>query len=219
MTDTDLISASLIDQLLGAPETDRTDVAAAVSGAVELGLRGIWLPAAAAPGDAGPVMVTALAGFPSGNHHSLIKATEARLAVDSGAGRVAVVADLGAAIHERFDELFVDVLTVREAVGADVELTVIVEAGAILAAAGEPALAEACRRIGQAGAGGIGTATGRHPAGTGGPGAVRLIRRAVPALGVAAGPVNDADEAAALLAAGADRLISESPRRLLTGAE
>lgn len=215
MTDNDLIAAASIDQLIASPEADRAEVAEAAREAAELGLRGIIVPAALLPGDTGEVAVTALAGYPSGKHHSLIKATEARLAVDAGGRRVAVVADLGAAVARRHDEVFVDVLTVREAVGEEVELTVIVEAAALLARTDEETLAEVCRRVAQAGAAVICTATGHHPAGPATPSVIRLIRRAVPSLTLQAGAVEDAAAAAAALAAGADRLSSTVPGRLL----
>ena len=94
-----------------------------------------------------------VAGCPSGKHHSLVKAAEARMAVDEGANEVDMVIDIGAAIDGRFDEVFAEVVTVAQAIGTDTLLKVIVESAVLLRDAGPDALQGVGERAAAAGAG------------------------------------------------------------------
>lgn len=69
--------------------------------------------------------VAAVAGFPTGRHHSLVKATEARLAVHNGADEIWVAVD--AALSDP-SVLLADLVTVREACPDPVVLGAIVPA-------------------------------------------------------------------------------------------
>ncbi|MDD7581817.1 hypothetical protein ACEE23_09205 [Corynebacterium sp. 32222D000AT] len=69
--------------------------------------------------------VAAVAGFPTGRHHSLIKATEARLAVQNGAAEIWVAVD--ATLNDP-NALLTDLVTVREACPDPVVLGVILPA-------------------------------------------------------------------------------------------
>ncbi|WKD59928.1 hypothetical protein [Corynebacterium caspium] len=69
-----------------------------------------WLPAQESLYDG--VRVIAAVGFPTGRHHSLIKATEARLAVQYGAAEILLALD---DTHGE-NELIADIMTVCEAV-------------------------------------------------------------------------------------------------------
>ncbi|SDM07489.1 deoxyribose-phosphate aldolase [Corynebacterium mycetoides] len=71
--------------------------------------------------NSGSVPVIAVVGWPGGRHHSVIKAAEARLAVDMGADEVWLVVDPGA---EGDNEVLADVVAVRQAVDAPVRLGV-----------------------------------------------------------------------------------------------
>lgn len=222
MPNTDLSRAdvaAVIDHTLLKPEATRADVEAAVAEAADLGVFAVCVSPSMLPIDTGAQRTCVVAGFPSGKHHSLVKAAEARLAVDSGAQEVDVVIDVGSAVAGAFDEVFADILTVREAVGNDVTLKVIVESAALLEYAGEQTLTTVCQRVAAAGASMVKTSTGFHPAGGASVRAVEIMRAAVPvAVGVkASGGIRTADDAAAMLAAGANRLGLSASRAVLDG--
>ena len=209
----------MIDHTLLAPEATRADAEACVAEAVDLGVYAVCLSPSMLPIDTGSAVPCVVAGFPSGKHHSLVKAAEARLAVDSGAREIDMVIDVGAAVAGLYDEVFADVLTVREAIGADVVLKVIIESAALLAAVGPDAVTETSRRAAQGGASLVKTSTGFHPAGGASVEAVRLMRAAVPAsVGVkASGGIRTSEAAAELIEAGATRLGLSRSRDVLAG--
>ena len=86
---------------------------------------------ATAPTDAGPVCcfpsqvageeVAALVGYPTGKHHPLIKATEARLAVSHGASLIIAIPDPALDDNAHMMEL----ITLREAVPHPTSLAVL----------------------------------------------------------------------------------------------
>ncbi|NKY62399.1 deoxyribose-phosphate aldolase [Gordonia rubripertincta] len=222
VTNTDLRRsdvAAIIDHTLLKPEATRADAEATVAEAARLGVFAVCLSPSMLPIDTGEQRTCVVAGFPSGKHHSLVKAAEARLAVDSGAQEIDMVIDVGAAVDGRFDEVFADVLTVREAVGDSTLLKVIIESAALLQLAGPDTVTEVCRRAEQAGAGMVKTSTGFHPAGGASVEAVRLMRAAVgDRVGVkASGGIRTAEFAAELIAAGATRLGLSSSAAVLDG--
>ncbi|MFW0794099.1 deoxyribose-phosphate aldolase [Gordonia sp. CPCC 205515] len=222
MSTTDLTRrdvAALIDHTLLKPEATRAAAEAAVAEAAELGVYAVCLSPSMLPIDTGAQKTCVVAGFPSGKHHSLVKAAEARLAVDSGADEVDMVIDIGAAVDQRFDEVFADVLVVREAVGEGIVLKVIVESAALLELAGPDTLTEVCRRAAAAGASMVKTSTGFHPSGGASVDAVSIMRAAVDArVGVkASGGIRTAEFAADLIAAGATRLGLSNSRAVLDG--
>ncbi|MDY6810678.1 MAG: deoxyribose-phosphate aldolase [Actinomycetota bacterium] len=210
--------AALIDHTLLKPEATRADAEATAAEAADLGVYAVCLSPSMLPIDTGEQKTCVVAGFPSGKHHSLVKAAEARLAVDTGAEEIDMVIDVGAAVDGRFDEVFADVLTVREAIG-DVVLKVIIESAALLEFAGPDTVTEVCRRAAQAGATMVKTSTGFHPSGGASVEAVRLMRAAVgDAVGVkASGGIRTAEFAAELIAAGATRLGLSGSRAVLAG--
>ncbi|MCX2963319.1 deoxyribose-phosphate aldolase [Gordonia aquimaris] len=210
--------AALIDHTLLKPEATRADAEATVAEAADLGVYAVCLSPSMLPIDTGEQKTCVVAGFPSGKHHSLVKAAEARLAVDTGAEEVDMVIDVGAAVDGRFDEVFADVLTVREAIG-DVVLKVIIESAALLEFAGPDTVTEVCRRAAQAGATMVKTSTGFHPSGGASVEAVRLMRAAVgETVGVkASGGIRTPEFAAELIGAGATRLGLSGSRAVLDG--
>ncbi|MFT4128189.1 MAG: deoxyribose-phosphate aldolase [Gordonia sp. (in: high G+C Gram-positive bacteria)] len=223
MSTTDLFCradvAARVDHTLLKPEATRADALATVAEAAELGTYAVCLSPSMVPIATGAQKLCVVVGFPSGKHHSLVKASEARLAVESGADEIDMVIDVGAALAGAYDEVFVDVLTVREAVGPDVVLKVIVESAVLLEVAGVDALAEVCGRAAVAGASLVKTSTGFHPAGGASVRAVEVMRAAVPAsVGVkASGGIRTAEFAAELIAAGATRLGLSGTRSVLAG--
>lgn len=211
MTNTDLRRsdvAAIIDHTLLKPEATRADAEAAVAEAARLGVFAVCLSPSMLPIDTGAQRTCVVAGFPSGKHHSLVKAAEARLAVDSGADEVDMVIDVGAAVDGRFDEVFADVLTVREAVGDSTLLKVIIESAVLLQLAGPDTVTEVCRRAERAGAGMVKTSTGFHPAGGATPEAIAVMAEAIGGRAriKASGGLRTLAQCRAVLDAGADRL-------------
>ena len=220
MTNTNLTRAAvaaMVDHTLLKPEATRGAAEAAVAEGLELGAYSICLSPSMLPIDTGAAKTCVVAGFPSGKHHSLVKGAEARLAVDTGADEVDMVIDVGAAVDGRYDEVFADVLTVREAMGREHVLKVIVESAVLLDTVGEDGLTRVCRRAVEAGADFVKTSTGFHPAGGASVRAIEVMRAAVgPTIGVkASGGIRTAEFAAELIAAGATRLGLSGTRAVL----
>lgn len=196
--------AAMIDHTLLAPEATAADVANTIAEARELGVYAVCLSPSMLPVTAPGLVVATVAGFPSGKHHSLVKGTEARFAVEQGAAEVDMVIDIGAAVAGDYNAVLADIVTVREAVEDRALLKVIVESAAL----SDAAIVEVCRAAERAGADFVKTSTGFHPAGGAEVRAVRLMRETVGGrLGIkASGGIRTAAAAAELIAAGATRL-------------
>ena len=212
--------AALVDHTLLKPEATDADVAALVAEAVELGVYAVCVSPSMVPAavESGGVRVAAVAGFPSGKHVSAVKAHEAAHAVASGASEIDMVIDVGAALAGAVDEVRSDIEAVRVAVPEAV-LKVIVESAALLSLADGRTLAAVCRAAEDAGADFVKTSTGFHPAGGASVRAVALMAEAVGGrLGVkASGGIRTADDAVAMLDAGATRLGLSGTRAVLDG--
>ncbi|MFE2120997.1 deoxyribose-phosphate aldolase [Rhodococcus aetherivorans] len=196
--------AAMVDHTLLKPEASGADVRALVDEARELGVWSVCVSPSMLPLRTGGLVVATVAGFPSGKHHSLIKGAEARLAVDQGAAEIDMVIDIGAAVAGDFNAVLADILTVREAIGFEPVLKVIIESAAL----SDEAIVEACRSAERAGANFVKTSTGFHPAGGASVHAVRLMAETVGGrLGVkASGGIRTAEAALAMIEAGATRL-------------
>lgn len=207
--------ASIVDHTLLKPEATRADMAALIAEAQVLRVGAICVSPSMLPVTAEGLVVAAVAGFPSGKHHSLIKGAEARFAVDSGAQEIDMVIDVGAAVAGEYDAVMSDIITVREAVGASTVLKVILETAAL----SDQAIVECCRAAERAGADYVKTSTGFHPAGGASVHAVALMARTVGGrLGVkASGGIRTAEFAMALIDAGATRLGLSGSRAVLDG--
>ncbi|ADG80231.1 Deoxyribose-phosphate aldolase OS=Tsukamurella paurometabola (strain ATCC 8368 / DSM / CCUG 35730 / CIP 100753 / JCM 10117 / KCTC 9821 / NBRC 16120 / NCIMB 702349 / NCTC 13040) OX=521096 GN=deoC PE=3 SV=1 [Tsukamurella paurometabola] len=224
--------AALVDHTLLKPEATEEAAAAAYREGAELGVYAVCLSpsmlplraaidaqeAAAADGRWVP-RTCVVAGFPSGKHHSLIKAAESRMAIEEGAHEVDMVIDVGLALAGDLDRVFADVLTVREAIGADPVLKVIVESAALLEFGSADLLTEVCKVSVKGGASFVKTSTGFHPSGGASAEAVSIMRAAVgPTVGVkASGGIRTADAARAMIDAGANRLGLSGTRAVLDG--
>jgi len=215
--------AELVDHTLLKPEATDADVARLVQEAADLEAYAVCVSPsmvaavkrAAVPG----VTIATVVGFPSGKHDSAVKAHEAVIAVNAGAQEVDMVIDVGAAIAGDLDAIRADVSTVREALPEAVVLKVIVESAALLALAGEQTLVEVCRAAADAGADFVKTSTGFHPAGGASVRAVEIMAATVgPTVEVkASGGIRTADDAIAMLNAGATRLGLSGTRAVLDG--
>ncbi|HEX3289484.1 MAG TPA: deoxyribose-phosphate aldolase [Mycobacterium sp.] len=214
--------AALVDHTLLKPEATVTDVMALVRDAAELGVYAVcvspsMIVTATSSAPSG-LHIASVVGFPSGKHLSEIKAAEAVRAVAEGADEIDMVIDVGATVSGDFDAVRADVAAVRAAI-SDGVLKVIVESAALLSLAGEQFLVSACRAAVDAGADFVKTSTGFHPSGGASTHAVEVMADAVgPGIGVkASGGIRTADDAVAMLSAGATRLGLSGTRAVLDG--
>ena len=214
--------AALVDHTLLKPEATQRDVTALVAQAAELGVYAVCVSpsmvAVAKSSTPAGLHVASVVGFPSGKHLSTIKAAEAAAAVAAGADEFDMVIDVGAAVSGEFDAVLADVAAVRAAV-PDAVLKVIVESAALLSLAGDDALTSVCRVAADAGADFVKTSTGFHPSGGASVHAVELMAATVGSkLGVkASGGIRTAEDAIAMLDAGATRLGLSGTRAVLDG--
>lgn len=217
--------AALVDHTLLKPEATADDVTAVVAEAAALGVFAVCVSPsmvpvaheAIAPCPDG-LVIAAVAGFPSGKHLPAVKAGESALAVAAGAAEIDMVIDVGAALAGDFEAVRADIAAVRAAVPGAV-LKVIVESAALMSMADERTVVAVCLAAEDAGADFVKTSTGFHPAGGASVAAVALMAATVGGrLGVkASGGIRTADDAVAMLDAGATRLGLSGTRAVLDG--
>jgi deoxyribose-phosphate aldolase len=201
--------AAMIDHTLLAPEATPKDVEALCNEAKNLGVYSVCvsptLVTVAALHVAGSeVLVTSVAGFPSGAHSTGIKAQEAGIATANGASEVDMVINLGRAQAGQWKDVEEEIGAVRAEVPSPLVLKVIIESAVL----DDDGIATACQVAALAGADYVKTSTGFHPAGGATVGAVRLMAATVrPRLGVkASGGIRSAATALEMVEAGATRL-------------
>lgn len=209
-------AAQLIDHTLLKPEATAEQVAALVAEARELGVLAVCvspshLPLTGADG----LVVATVCGFPSGAHHSEVKAAEAARAVQDGADEVDMVINLAQAVTGDWTGVEADIAAVRTAAPAPTVLKVIIESAAL----DDEQIVAACRAAEAAGADFVKTSTGFHPAGGASAHAVELMAQTVGGrLGVkASGGIRDAAAARAMTDAGATRLGLSGSAAVLDG--
>lgn len=210
--------AAVMDVTLLKPEASHADVDALVADAARLGCGAVCVSPSMLPLRDVPasLLVATVVGFPSGKHHPLIKASEARLAVSNGAHEIDMVIDIANALAGDANALISEIVTVREAVPAPVTLKIILESALL----DDEQLRTACRAAATAGADFVKTSTGFHPAGGASVDAVRIMAEEVGGrLGVkASGGIRGWDTAVAMIQAGATRLGVSSAEAVLAGA-
>lgn len=196
--------AGIVDHTLLKPEATAADVAALVDEGVRLGVFSVCVSPSMLPLDAKGLKVATVCGFPSGKHHSEIKAAEAARSVADGADEVDMVIDVGVATTGDYAAVQADIAAVRAAVPAPKILKVIIESAAL----SDEQIVGVCQAAEAAGADFVKTSTGFHPAGGASAHAVRLMAETVGGrLGVkASGAIRDAATAIAMIEAGATRL-------------
>jgi deoxyribose-phosphate aldolase len=205
--------AAMIDHTLLRPEATAADVAALCAEAVDLGVKAVCVSPSQLPLTV-DLPVAAVCGFPSGAHTPEVKAAEAARAVRDGASEIDVVVDLGLAAAGDWTGVEAELAVVRSAV-PDVVLKVIVESALL----DDGALTAACHAAEAAGADLVKTSTGFHPSGGATRHAVEVMAAAVGGrLGVkASGGIRSADDALAMVAAGATRLGTSRSAEILAG--
>lgn len=196
--------ARMIDHTLLKPEATPGDVNALVAQAHTLGVLAVCVSPSMLPIQADDLTVATVCGFPSGKHHSDVKATEAAQAVRDGADEVDMVIDVGAAVAGDFDAVRSDIAAVRAVLEAPTVLKVIIESAAL----NDEQIVQCCEAAKDAGAHFVKTSTGFHPAGGASVHAVELMSRTVDgALGVkASGGIRTGQAARNMIDAGATRL-------------
>lgn len=153
--------------------------------------------------------------FPSGRASRAVKIADVRDAVAAGADEIDMVIDIGRLKSGDVAATEAEIRAVREAAPAPTVLKVIIESAVLT----DEEIVAACRASEAAGADFVKTSTGMHPAGGASVHAVELMARTVGGrLGVkASGGVRTAEDAAAMIAAGATRLGVSGSRALLEG--
>lgn len=212
--------AKFVDHTLLKPEATRADVDALIAEAGRLGVYSICISPSFLPVDvsgAPGLKVATVCGFPSGKHHSDVKAAEAARSVADGADEVDMVIDVGAAKERRFDDVQADIAAVRAAAPQPTVLKVIIESAAL----SDHEIVEVCRAAEAAGADFVKTSTGFHPAGGATARAVGIMAGTVGGrLGVkASGGIRTAADALAMIDAGATRLGLSGTAAVLAGLE
>lgn len=207
--------AAIIDHTLLNPLATAADVENLVAEAVELGVLSVCVSPNQLPIDAPEDLIIAtVVGFPSGAHLSEVKAIEAAFAAANGADEVDMVINLGAVKANDWDAVLLDIASVRLA-APGVLLKVIIESAALT----DDEIVRACEIAEEAGADFVKTSTGFHRAGEATVEAVRLMRATVgDRLGVkASGGIRTAEQALAMIDAGATRLGMSGTRAVLAG--
>ena len=218
MTVTRADVARLIDHTLLKPEATATQVTALVAEAAELGTFSVCvspnqLPVCVPEG----LAVATVCGFPSGAHASAVKAAEAADSVAKGADEVDMVVNLRLVKEADWDGVEADIRAVREACdgAGGALLKVIIESAALT----DEEVVACCQAAERAGADFVKTSTGFHPAGGASVHAVSLMRATVgDRLGVkASGGIRTAEDALAMVEAGASRLGVSASVAILDG--
>lgn len=205
--------ASIIDHTLLKPEATPEQFRALVEEASKLGTYSVCVSPSALPLEVPESLhVATVVGFPSGAVKPEIKAAEAARAVADGAEEVDMVINIPLAIEGRAEELQAEIQAVRDAIPGKV-LKVIIESAAL----SDAAIVLACKAAAAAQADFVKTSTGFHPAGGASTHAVTLMRETVgDALGVkASGGIRTAEDALAMIEAGASRLGLSSSAKIL----
>lgn len=199
--------ARTIDHTLLKPEATGADVEALCREAARLGVFAVcvsptMVPIATAdtPDD---IAVATVCGFPSGAHRAAVKTNEAARSMRDGADEIDMVIDLGAVRARDWSGVRADIEGVVGAAETSM-VKVIIESAALT----DEEIVECCTVAVESGAGFVKTSTGFHPAGGASTHAVQLMRATVGAdIGVkASGGIRNAEQAVAMLEAGASRL-------------
>ncbi|MBE6480773.1 MAG: deoxyribose-phosphate aldolase [Actinomyces ruminicola] len=207
--------AAIIDHTLLKPEATGAQVAELIAQGAELGTYSVCVSPNQLPVEApAGLHVATVCGFPSGAHATAVKAAEAADSVAKGADEVDMVVNLKQVKEHDYAAVEADIRAVKEAVG-DRLLKVIIESAALT----DDEIVAVCQAAERAGADYVKTSTGFHPAGGASVHAVELMRATVgDRLGVkASGGIRTAEDALAMIEAGASRLGVSATVAILEG--
>jgi deoxyribose-phosphate aldolase len=203
--------AKYIDHTLLKAEATQVEILRVCDEAIACGfhavcVNGRWLSFVADRLHETPVQVAGVVSLPLGADTTKIKAAQAQDAIHAGADEIDMVADLAAIIEADARYLLhqlMTVLRVCRAMRPPVLLKVIIESAALT----HDQKVFACQIVQQAGVDFVKTSTGLHPAGGATVEDVRLMKESAPKCKVkAAGGIKTAQQALAMLEAGADRI-------------
>jgi deoxyribose-phosphate aldolase len=203
--------AGYIDHTLLKAEATQAEISQLCDEAVTYGfhavcVNGRWLSFAADRLTGTPVQVAGVVSLPLGADTTRVKVLQAHEAIFAGADEVDMVADLAAVIEADGPYLLHQLRSVlREcrSVRPPVPLKVIIESAALT----HDQKVFACQIAQEAGADFLKTSTGFHPAGGATVDDVRLMKETAPQCRVkAAGGIRTAQQAMAMVQAGADRI-------------
>jgi deoxyribose-phosphate aldolase len=203
--------AGRIDHTLLKAEATQTEILRVCDEAAAYGfhavcVNGRWVSFVADRLQETPVQVAGVVSLPLGADTTKIKAAQAKEAIFAGADEIDMVADLAAIIEGDARYLLnqlATVLQVCRTMRPPVLLKVIIESAALT----YDQKVFACQIAQEAGVDYVKTSTGFHPAGGATVEDVKLMKEMAPRCKVkAAGGIKTAQQALALLAAGADRI-------------
>lgn len=211
------ILARAIDHTLLAPEATAAQVIALCAEADQLGVGAVcvsptWVTIARQSTE---IPIASVVGFPSGNHLTSIKASEAKLAITQGASEIDMVANLSFIASADWKSLEGEIAEVRKAVGDSVLLKVILETALWTS----EQISLACIHSVAGGADFVKTSTGFHKSGGATIESVKIMRAAVgSSIGVkASGGIRTTQEAIDMMKAGASRIGASASRAILEG--
>lgn len=192
----------IVDHTLLKSETTEAECLEFLRDAEQLGVRRICISPTFL-GLVSPLERVTVVGFPSGAHTAEAKAFEALQARNAGATEFDVVANVGNIHSANYAALVAELSAVRE-VTSGLVLKVILETASL----SDQEIRSSCLVARDVGCDFVKTSTGFHPAGGASLHAVALMRKTVgEELGVkASGGIRTADQASAMLEAGATRL-------------
>lgn len=203
--------AGFIDHTLLDATATRERVEQACREAIDYGfhavcVNGRWIALAAELLAGSKVAVDGVVSLPLGANSTKIKVAQARDAIFAGADEIDMVADLAAIIEGDSKYLLNQLrsaLKVCRSMRPPVLLKVIIESAAL----SDDQKIFACRIAQQAGVDFVKTSTGFHPAGGATVEDIKLMKEAAPGCKIkAAGGIRTAEQALAMLAAGAQRI-------------
>ncbi|MEX0775566.1 MAG: deoxyribose-phosphate aldolase [Phycisphaeraceae bacterium] len=224
--------AARIDHTILKAEATRPEVQRIVAEAIEhrfaaVCVNGIFVADVAKALHGSGVKTCAVAGFPLGAGKATIKAIEATAAVKDGATEIDFVAHLPLLMKRDLPALkaeFMEIVRAVRAANSSVIVKVILETAALMTGVSEKEaearIETACTAARESGIDFVKTSTGFHPAGGATVMAVGLLRKHAGGLYVkASGGIRTADDARAMIEAGADRLGCSAGVAIVQGAK
>lgn len=210
----------LIDHTLLKPEAKKEQILTLIEEAKKYRFYSVcinptWVELAAKELHGEPVAVCTVIGFPLGANTTAVKAFETTNAIENGADEVDMVINIGELKSKNYDYVQKDIEAVVAAAKDKALVKVIIETALLE----DTEIVKASELVKAAGADFVKTSTGfsKHGATVAD---VKLMRETVgPDMGVkAAGGVHNAQEAEAMVAAGATRIGTSAGVAIMTGA-
>ena len=211
----------MMDHTILKADATEQDVLQVIQGAKEYHFYSVcinptWVKLAAEKLAGEPVAVCTVIGFPLGANTSEVKAYETTDAINNGADEVDMVINVGALKSAQYKKVQQDIEAVVAAAKDRALVKVIIETALLT----KEEIVKACELAQAAGADFVKTSTGFSTSGAAAAD-VKLMRETVgPSMGVkASGGIHSAQEAMAMIEAGANRLGTSASVAIITGAK